>query len=61
MTPVVVTTPVEEILRQSRHIIDVLGGRLILNVADQVPTNADIDKVEAVARLAIKIGPVTFS
>ena len=54
-------TPLEEILRQTRHIIDVLGGRLILNVADQVPPNADIDKVEAVARLVKEIGLVTFS
>ena len=51
-------TPVETILDQSRHIIDVLGGRLILNVADQVPPNADIEKVAAVAQLAIDIGPV---
>lgn len=53
-------TPTDEILRQSRHIIDVLGGRLILNVADQVPPNADIDKVAAVAKLTKDLGPVTF-
>ena len=34
-------------------------GRLILNVADQVPPNADIEKVAAVAKLAGDIGPVT--
>ena len=45
------STPVEKIIEMSRHIIDVLGGRLILNVADQLPPNADIDKVEAVSRL----------
>ena len=45
------STPVEKIVEMSRHIIDVLGGRLILNVADQLPPNADIDKVEAVSKL----------
>ena len=54
-------TPVEEILRQTRDIIDVLGGRLILNVADQVPPNADIEKVEAVSKLVKEIGPVSYS
>ncbi len=51
-------TPTKEILRQSRHIVDVLGGRLALNVADQVPPNADIEKVAAVAQLAIEVGPM---
>ena len=51
-------TPAATILDMSRHIIDVLGGRLILNVADQVPPNADIEKVAAVARLASDIGQI---
>ena len=54
-------TPVAELRRMSRHIIDVLGGRLVLNVADQVPPNADIEKVEAVSGLVKEIGAVTFS
>jgi hypothetical protein len=54
------STATKEILRQSRHIIDVLGGRLALNVADQVPPNADIEKVAAVAQLAIQVGPVNL-
>jgi hypothetical protein len=30
---------------------------LVHNVADQVPPNADIEKVAAVAKLAIEMGP----
>jgi uroporphyrinogen-III decarboxylase len=51
-------TPTAKILDWSRHIVEVLGDRLILNVADQVPPNADIEKVGAVARLVREIGPV---
>jgi len=45
-------TPVEEICKFGRRILDVFGDRVVLNVGDQLPPDGDIRKVEALAEVA---------
>lgn len=43
-------TSLETILEMNESIKSALGDRVILNIGDQVPPDADIDKVAAIAR-----------
>lgn len=43
-------TPLHDIIALNDRIVDALGDRVILNVGDQVPPDADIQKVAALSR-----------